>query len=175
MPRSGRYYLNLSGSAEGVRVGPRTFGAGGAVLPGVPGPGRGYRSARPAWPRLPAERCSSSRRPRWPPRWSPSRAGWRCAGRLWRPLLLAALVLLLLEVAVRRLVLPEGWRARWRLLRDRRRESLEVEPEYEELENAIDRERRRHLEALSLRTPYRPEDPASRARLYLAALKQRNK
>jgi len=172
--RSGRYYLNLSGSVEGVRVGPRTFGlvvpyspeyldlgVDTALLAGV-AKATGGKVLELSSASLAAAVASQPRRValRW---------------RLWRPLLLAALLLLVLEIAVRRLVLPEAWRARWRVLRDRRRETLEAEPEYEELEEAIVRARRQHLEALSLRTPYWPEDPASRARLYLATLKQRSR
>ena len=91
--------------------------------------------------------------------------------RLWWPLLVAALILLMCEVAVRKVALPESWRLRWQRLRDRPRQTIEDEPEYEELRANIAKVREQHLEALRGRIHYRPDDPGVRARLYLASFK----
>jgi hypothetical protein len=94
--------------------------------------------------------------------------------RVWRPFLWAALILLVLEVAVRKLVLPESWLAAWRARWDRRKQTVEAEPGYEALQTAIAESRRRHLEALREGIyHYHPDDPASRARLYLAGMKRK--
>ena len=92
--------------------------------------------------------------------------------RIWWPLFVAALVLLMFEVAVRKVALPESWRLRWQGLRDRPRQTTEDEPEYEELRAAIAKVREQHLEALRGRIHYRPDDPGVRARLYLASFKR---
>jgi plasmid stability protein len=88
---------------------------------------------------------------------------------VWWPLLVAALVLLLLEVAVRRVNLPETWQARWQRWRAQRHERDESEPDYETLRAGIAQERARHQAAVRADVPIDPEDPASRARLYLAS------
>ena len=92
--------------------------------------------------------------------------------RIWWPLFVAALVLLMFEVAVRKVALPESWRLRWQGLRDRPRQTIEDEPEYDELRAAIAKVREQHLEALRGHIHYRPDDPSVRARLYLASFKR---
>ena len=164
---AGRYYVHLSGRSGDLRVGPETFGmalpysseyldlgadheglreiataSGGRVLP--------LSNAS-----LPAIHASTPGKPG--PRW-----------RVWRPLLLAALLLLLLEIAVRKLALPEKWGRRFAARRSR--PEPESEPDLEALGAAIAEARERHLAALR-RGPYlRPGDPAARARLYASGL-----
>jgi Mg-chelatase subunit ChlD len=89
--------------------------------------------------------------------------------RVWWPFLLAALVLLVAEVAVRRVTLPEAWRARWRSWRGARGEEQAPEPEYEELRATIARERARNLAAMPDGAALNADDPTVRARLYMAA------
>ena len=174
VPRAGRYYVNLSGTAGDVRVGPRTFGlavpysteflalgvdrellrdiaaaTGGHLLP--------LSSAS-----LPAITAADSRA-----------VGHQW--RIWRPLFLAALILLLLEVVVRKVVVPEVWRERWQRWRKRRRETRADEPGYEELAANIAEVRDQHLEALREGTYRRADGPAARARLYLASLEKRER
>src|SRR5690606_18706122 len=91
----------------------------------------------------------------------------------WRPFLLAALLLLIAEVAVRRLVLPESWRRRVGPRRAPGAGTDPEEPEYEALRAAIARERARHLAARADGERLDPNDPAVRARLYMAAGRRR--
>ena len=88
--------------------------------------------------------------------------------RIWWPLFLAALLLLVTEVAVRRVVLPDAWRARWARWRGAREDAEATEPEYDALRATIARERARHLAAMRDGFQLNADDPAVRARLYLA-------
>jgi hypothetical protein len=168
VPATGRYYVTVSGREGSTPIGPRTFGmavpysaefidlgidrrllsdvagiAGGQVLP------------------LSTDSLHLVTTP------SPQATGPRA--QVWWPLLVAALVLLLLEVAVRRVNLPETWQARWQRWRAQRHERDESEPDYETLRAGIAQERARHQAAVRADVPIDPEDPASRARLYLAS------
>ena len=168
LPIAGSYAITLSGR-DGTRpVGPRTFGlavpysseyldlgvdrdlleeiarlTGGRMLP-LANESLGAVTA-------PARQPASTR------------------SQLWQPFLLAALLLLIAEVAVRKVTLPETWRQRWA----QRRRSEPDEPEYEALRAAIARERARHLAALVGGERLDPNDPAVRARLYMAAGRRR--
>jgi hypothetical protein len=94
---------------------------------------------------------------------------------VWWPFLLAALLLLVAEVAVRRVTLPESWRARWARWRGARGGTDEPEPEYSALSAAIARERARHLAAMRDEIYLNADEPAARARLYLAAGRSRTR
>ena len=166
VPRSGRYYITLSGSDGGVQVGPRTFGlavpyspeyldlgadsellreiagiTGGRLLPLS---GAGLRDAIALSPQAPGP-----------------------FARVWWPFFLTALLLLVAEVAVRRLVLPDTWLAKWARWRGVGQET--AEPEYDVLSATIARERAQHLAATRDGFTLNADDPAVRARLYLAA------
>lgn len=161
--RAGRYYVNVTGRGEGIQVGPRTFGmavpysaefvdrgvdretlrdiaetTGGAVLP----------LGGAALPAILAAREDDVTHHQ----------------RLWWPFLVAALVALLLEIAVRKVVVPSRWIERWR---HRPAPRHDTEPGYDELVAEITRTRERHLEALRGNIDYRPDDPEARARLYV--------
>lgn len=82
---------------------------------------------------------------------------------VWWPLLLAALVLLVLEVAVRRLTVP-GWLRR--LAPRSAANEAPDEPGYEALVEGIRKSRESHIADLRDGLYYRPDDPAIRARLY---------
>jgi hypothetical protein len=165
---AGRYYVTLTGRDGDVQVGPRTFGlaipysaeyldlgvdrgllrdiagiTGGRLLP--------LSSAG-----LHAVTTPSPHAPR-----PLSQLAW--------PLFLAALVLLVAEVVVRRVALPEAWRTRWAHWRGAREDAGTEEPEYDALAAAIARERTRHLAAMRDGLGLDANDPAARARLYLAA------
>jgi hypothetical protein len=88
---------------------------------------------------------------------------------VWWPFLLAALMLLVAEIAVRRVVLPDAWRTRWSRRRGAREEAAPPEADYAALTAGIARERARHLAALRDSIALDADDPAVRARLYLAA------
>jgi hypothetical protein len=89
--------------------------------------------------------------------------------RVWWPFFLAALLLLVAEVAVRRVVLPDAWRARWARWRGVRQDAEAPEPGYDALRATIARERAQHLAAMRDGFHLNADDPAVRARLYLAA------
>ena len=86
--------------------------------------------------------------------------------RVWWPLLVAALAFVLLELAVRKLTLPEAMRSRWR--RHPGTVAHAGEPDYEALRKRIAEVRARHLAALRDGVVVALDDPAARARLYLA-------
>ena len=164
---AGRYYVHLLGRSEEGQVGPETFGMAlpysseyldlGADHEGLReiAAATGGRVLPLSNASLAAVHASSAGRPG--PRW-----------RVWRPLLLAALLLLLLEVAVRKIALPEAWSRR----RDPRRSrpGTGEEADLEALGAAIAEARERHLEALRREPRARPGDPAARARLYASGL-----
>jgi Mg-chelatase subunit ChlD len=167
---AGRYYVSLSGSAGEVRVGPKTFGLAVPYSSEYLGMGVDREHLRD---------LAAATGGRLLPLTSASLAAVTAANpqavghrwRIWWPLFVAALVLLMFEVAVRKVALPESWRLRWQRLRDRPRHTIEDEPEYEELRATIAKVREQHLEALRGRIHYRPDDPGVRARLYLASFK----
>jgi Ca-activated chloride channel family protein len=168
VPRDGRYYITLTGRDGQMQVGPRTFGLA------VP-----YSSeylelgvdqqllgdiARITGGRLLPLSGAALRTVTAPP---PQASG--PLSRIWWPFFLAALILLVVEVAVRRMTLPDGWRARWARWRGARADNEAPEPEYGALTAAIARERARHLGAMRDGVSLNADDPAVRARLYLAA------
>jgi len=168
VPQAGRYYITLSGRDGERQVGPRTFGlavpysseyldlgvdqrllrdmariAGGSLLP------------------LSGASLSAVTQP------SPTAPG--ALARVWWPFFLAALILLVAEVAVRKVALPEAWLARWARRRGARQDAEAPEPGYDALRATIARERAKHLAAMRDGFHLNAEDPAVRARLYLAA------
>jgi hypothetical protein len=172
VPRAGRYAITLTGRDGEIQVGPTTFGlavpysseyldlgvdqrllrdiagiTGGRLLP------------------LSSAGLSAVTAP------SPQASG--PLSRVWWPFLLAALLLVVAEVAVRWVTLPEAWRARWARWRGARGETGAPEREYSSLSAAIARERARHLAAMRDGIYLNADDPAARARLYLAAGRSR--
>ena len=172
VPRAGRYIITFTGRDGETQVGPRTFGlavpysseyldlgvdqrllrdiagiTGGRLLP-LSGAGVSAITA-------PSPKASGP------------------LSRVWWPFLLAALLLVVAEAAVRRVTLPEAWRARWARWRGARAGTETPEPEYSALSAAIARERARHLAAMRDGIYLDADDPAARARLYLAAGRSR--
>jgi hypothetical protein len=168
---AGRYYVSLSGAAGELRVGPKTFGlavpysreyrdrgvdrallddvaaaTGGTVMP----------LSATSLPALLAAR--------------PGVSGehWR----VWWPLLLAALALLVLEIAARKLVAPPSWRAWWARRTGRARADDDTAAGLRDLRANINAAREAHLAALAAggdgRARRHDDDPAAVARLYVA-------
>ncbi len=168
VPRAGRYYITVSGRDGQVPVGPKTFGlavpysseyldlgvdrrllseiagVGGGRLLDLSSAALGVVTAPPAQPR-----------------------GLR--SQLWWPFFLAALLLLVAEVAVRKVPIPHAWQLRWQRWRGARRDALALDPSYEALRVGIAEERSRGLAAIRGDAPLDPDDAAVRARLYIAA------
>jgi Mg-chelatase subunit ChlD len=135
-PRPGRYYITVSGRNRDAPIGPQTFGlaipysseyvdlgADRRLLADVAriGGGRVHELAGASAAELTA--------PAPQPRGS--------LAQVWWPFFLAALVLLVAEVAVRKVPLPEAWLARWTRWRAARRDDNELpEPTYEALRAA---------------------------------------
>jgi hypothetical protein len=172
VPRAGRYYVTLSGRDGSIPVGPQTFGlavpysseyldlgADRRLLGDIAGIGGG---------RL-LDLSSVSLRAITTP--SPQARG--STAQVWWPFLLAALLLLVIEVAVRKVPLPAAWLARWTRWRGARRQAAAPQPDYDSLRTAIAEERARGLAAIRGDMPLDANDPAVRARLYLAAGRRR--
>ncbi len=176
-PRSGRYYVSLNAATgdvgEGTHaVGPTTFGFAIPYSPeyldlGVDETllatlardtgGRMLPLSGAALPFITEPRAGSPA-----PRF-----------RIWWPLFVAALVLLVLEIAVRKLAVPQTWLARWR--RPGSEREPRAEPGYDELVAGIERARSEHLQALREGSRDSADDPAARARLYVAGAGRRGR
>jgi hypothetical protein len=165
---AGRYYVTLTGRGGGEQVGPRTFGlavpysaeyldlgvdrkllrdiasaTGGRLLP------------------MTAEGLNLATVP------SPQAPGLRW--RIWWPFFLAALILLVVEVAVRKVPVPDAWRARWTRWRTARHEPQALHQGYEAfradeaIERAAPSSARPNVSALDT------DGAMARARIHIAA------
>lgn len=172
VPRAGRYYITLSGRDGQIQVGPRTFGLAVPYSSEYLDLGVDHRLLRDiasiTGGRLLSLSSASLSAVTAPP---PQASG--PLSRVWWPFFLAALLLLVADVAVRRLTLPDAWRARWARWRGAREDTEVPEPEYDALSATIARERARHLAAMRDGIYLNADDPAVRARLYLAAGRSR--
>ena len=172
VPRAGRYTITLAGRDGETQVGPRTFGLAVPYSSEYLDLGVDRRLLRDIASitdgrllPLSSAGLSAVTAP------SPQASG--PLSRIWWPFFLAALIFLVAEVAVRRVTLPEAWHARWARWRGAREGTKTPEPEYSALSAAIDRERSRHLAAMRDGIYLDADDPAARARLYLAAGRSR--
>jgi Ca-activated chloride channel homolog len=171
VPRAGRYFVTLSGRDGQTAVGPKTFGlavpyssefldlgadrrllADVAAISG----GRVIELSNASLTALTAP--------------SPEAKGAR--SQVWWPFFLAALVLVIIEVAVRKVPIPEAWHARWLQWRGARQES-DVAESYDALSAPASHERARPLETMRNDAPLKADEPAARARLYFAAARRR--
>ena len=168
VPRAGRYAITLTGRGGETQVGPKTFGLAVPYSSEYLDLGVDQRLlrdiARIAGGRsLPLSGASLGAVTALPPEASGP------LSRIWWPFFLAALILLVAEVAVRRVTIPDAWRARWARRRGARQDAEAPERGYDALHAAIARERARHLSAMRDGFNLNADDPAVRARLYLAA------
>ena len=163
LPRAGRYYVNLSGSAGDLQVGPKSFGLAIPYSPEYVDVGVDHAhleaiAATAGGQVLPLSNLSidaiMAAKPREASHYE----------RIWWPWLLAALLCLVLEILVRKVRLPATW---LQLLSRSAAEREDTEPAYDALVAQIEEVREQHLAALRHNLRYRPEDPAVRARLYL--------
>lgn len=171
VPGPGRYYLSLSGSADGLRVGPRTFGL---AIPYSREYGeRGVDRVLLADLAAATSGQVLALAPASVPVILAAKTGvsgehWR----VWWPLLLAALVLLLLEVVVRKLIVPQPWRTWWARRRGRNDDTDQGDTGHgagpQALRHAIASARAAHLAALAGGDGHPRDDPTARARLYVA-------
>jgi Mg-chelatase subunit ChlD len=168
VPRAGLYYVTLSGGNAAVQIGPQSFGAAVPYSAEYLQLGldknllRDVAAATGAAV-LPLSQASLSAL------MAPSPNPRTAAALIWWPFVLAALLLLVIEVAVRKVPLPEAWRVRWAR---RRGVSLDVEapePSYDALAAEIARERARRLATLDDGVHRSADDATVRARLYRAA------
>lgn len=93
--------------------------------------------------------------------------------QVWWPFFLAALVLLVAEVAVRKVPLPEAWLARWTRWRGLRQDEALPEHTYDALRAGVAQEAARPPAAMRDGLPLDANDPAARARLFMAAGRRR--
>ena len=171
---AGRYYVNIIGTSAGVQVGPETFAVARPYSSeyadlGVDREHLQALASTTGGQVLPLSNASLATITQSPPQGAGPR--WR----VWWPLLLAALILLISEIAVRKLALPESWQrrlARWLRQTPRDTSESESEPDYAALKATIAAARAQHIEALRDEIYYRPDDPSVRARLYVARYKR---
>jgi len=172
VPRAGRFYITLSGHHGDTQLGPRTFGLAVPYSSEYLDLGVDHRLLRDianiTGGRLRPLSSASLRAVTAP---SPQASG--ALSRIWWPFFLAALILLVAEVAVRRVTFPDAWRVRWARWRRVREEGKSTEPDYSVLAATIAGERARHLAAMRDGISLNADDPAARARLYLAARRSR--
>lgn len=168
VPEPGRYYVNLSGTAADVQVGPKTFGLAVPYSSEYLNLGADRELLRDIADTTGGETLALSIQSL-PKVLLPSADAVNHQTRIWWPLVLGALGLLILEVMVRKIVLPESWRQRLMRIFNYGGEENEPEPGYDELVANITEVREKHLKALNTGVRYRPEDPAVRARLYLSS------
>jgi Ca-activated chloride channel homolog len=174
VPRAGRYYITLSGRDGQLHVGPTTFGLAVPYSSEYLDLGVDHRLLRDiasitGGRLLPLSSASLSAVT------APPLQASGPLSRVWWPFFLAALILLVAEVAVRRVTLPDAWRARWAGWCGAREDTEAKEPEYDALSATIARERARHLAAMRDGVYLNADDPAVRARLYLAAGRSRGR
>jgi len=174
VPRAGRYYITFNGRDGQMQVGPRTFGLAVPYSTEYLDLGVDHRLLRDVanitgGRLLPLSSASLSAVT------APAPQASGPLSRVWWPFFLAALILLVAEVAVRRVALPDAWRARWARWRGARKDAEAPELEYDALSATIARERARHLAALRDGVYLNADDPAVRARLYLAAGRSRGR
>ena len=164
VPVSGRYYFNVHGNAADRQVGPKTFGfavpysteyldleADLALLEDIAAVTGG-------------EALSLSSRSL-PAVLAPASDAITYQARVWWPAVWAALVLLLLEITVRKMTLPESWQQRLNKALERQTTGG---PGYDELVADIARVREEHLRALDQGQTENRRDPGARARLYIS-------
>jgi hypothetical protein len=166
VPKEGRYYISLTGRTEGLQVGPETFGLANSYSPEFLNLGLDIQllkeiAAATSGRMLPLEDTSIATILENPDATPPRR------GRVWWPALLAALLLLLTEIAVRKLALPETWQLRLNRWRKRSSDSADQKPDYEELVADIKHAREAHISSLTSHAQYDSNDPAALARLYI--------
>ncbi|MGQ0749422.1 MAG: VWA domain-containing protein [Betaproteobacteria bacterium] len=160
---AGRYYITLSGRGGEEQVGPKTFGLAIPYSPEYLDLGidrKLLRDVATSGRLLPLSADVTGPSPQAPgPRW-----------RIWWPFFLAALILLVMEVAARKVPVPETWRDRWTRWRaagsglDQRPEALRAA---EASEQATRSSIRRDVSASTT------DDITARARLHIAAGRHR--
>src|SRR5688572_12862330 len=168
VPRAGRYYITFTGRDGDTAVGSATFGLAVPYSPEYLDLGVDRKLLREVAALTGGRMFELSGAGLEAVITPPPEARGPLA-RVWWPFLLVALVLLLAEVAVRRVAVPDAWRARWAQWRGAREDAEAREPAYEELRADIARVRARHLAALHDGFHLDADDPAVRSRLYLAA------
>jgi hypothetical protein len=174
VPRAGRYTITLTGRDGETQVGPRTFGLAVPYSSEYLDLGIDQRLLRDI-ASITGGRLLSLSSAGLSAVTAPSPQASSPFSRVWWPFLLAALLLVVAEVAVRRVTLPEAWRARWSRWRGAREGTELPEPGYSALSAAIARERARHLATMRDGIYLNADDPAARARLYLAARRSRGR
>ena len=168
VPGPGRYYINLSGTAANLQVGPKTFGLAVPYSSEYLDLGPDEELLRDIANTTGGQMMSLTAKSL-PSLLSASDEAITHKARIWWPLVICALALLVLEVMVRKIVLPEAWRLRLLKLFSMPGSDRPPQPGYDELVANIAAVRAEHLKALNSGVRYRPEDPAVRARLYLSS------
>jgi hypothetical protein len=160
--QAGRYYFTLSGRAGDAQVGPRTFGLAVPYSSEYLDLGvdrRLLREVATSGRLLPLSADVTA-----PP---PQAAGPRW--RIWWPFFLAALMLLVMEVAVRKVPVPEAWRERWTRWRAESGGAGAVDERQEALRPADTGEQAAPSSARRNASAPVTDDVTARARIHVAA------
>ncbi len=168
VPQSGRYYFNVRGTAGEASVGPTTFGLAVPYSTEYLNLGVDHELLEDIASATQGQVLSLSARSL-PAILAPPGDAMTHRARVWWPLLLAALVLLIVEIMVRRIALPERWQLLLRRAAKRPADRDTGEPGYDELVASIASMREKHLAALREHGRNDLDDPAVRARLYLSS------
>ena len=164
---AGRYYATVSGERDSLRVGPTTFGLAVPYSAEYINTGADRRLLSDIAMAADGELLSMSRASI-ETVLSPGTRLDDSQWRIWQPLLIAVLLLLVAEVLVRKLAIPHSWQSRWRQLH-RTADESDPQAEYATLKQQINTVREQHLKALREEGHYDADDPAVRARLYTKA------
>ena len=168
VPQDGRYYITLSGRAGDEQVGPRTFGLAVPYSSEYLDLGvdrKLLRDLTTSGRLLPLSADVTAPPPQAPgPRW-----------RIWWPFFLAALILLVVEVAVRKVPVPEAWRGRWTRRHAAISGAAALEREQQPLPAAEASEQA--ARSAARREVYAPGtgDATARARIHIAAGRKRGR
>lgn len=169
----GRYYMSLrgdgTGALEGRRVGPRTFGLAIPYSPEYLARGADYDQLE-AIARAGGGGLLSMTPQALDRLFAVEKESIAANARVWSPFVWLALVLLIVEIAVRKLRIPARVRS-WLRLREAPPER--ASPEFEQLIEGLASARDAHLEALHQGRAYNDADPSARARLHMARAGQR--
>lgn len=166
--QAGRYYITLSGRAGKEPVGPKTFGLAVPYSPEYLDLGVDRKLLRDIASAtggrllpLTADGLNLVTAP------SPQAPGLRW--RVWWPFFLAALILLVMEVAVRKVPVPDAWRERWMRWRAARNDAGAPGQGHEALRAGAGSEQAGPSTAGRSVSALNADDAAARARIHVVA------
>ena len=173
----GNYFINLYGSGGEQEVAPKTYGAAVAYSPEYVNFDLNLPFLRNLAETTSGKVLDIGDEDGLSEVFKPSGVGFRNFQSIWFSLVMAALILFILDIAVRKITLPEGF---WDRFRSSRLRPAGAEGgsdfSYQDFKNVIEVRKRSEEEATNegmMRHPDGSIDPTTSARLYLASLRTR--